>query len=131
MMTESVLVRTRVLEQLDQDCLQNGRPDSVSLPKASISPEEDGNRSPYKLLEAALTRITVLEKRRDISYCFTFRASTGNGCIIRGYGGVLSSQRHSVRHLRTTATPEHQAATIILQNAIRVGKSHLVSFITS
>lgn len=114
-MAESITARTKVLEQLDQDCSQGERPRSVPSPNASIPRKEDANRSLYKILEAALTRISVLEKKRGISYCCAFKASTtGTECIIRGCGGVLSAQ-HTARHLRTTFTPEHQVASIITQ----------------
>jgi len=113
-MAESLLVRTKVLEQLDQDCSQGGRPNSVSLLNVSIPPKDDANRSLHKILEAALTRVSVLEKRRDISYFYAFKASTGKACIVRGCGSVLSAQ-HTVRHLKTTSTPEHQVAAIVLQ----------------
>ena len=114
MMAESVLARTKALEQLEQDCSQGERPHSVSPPNMSIPPKEDANRSLYKILEAALTRVSVLEKRRDICYCCAFKASTGDECIIRGCGSVVST-RHTVRHLRTTSTPQHQVAAMILQ----------------
>ncbi|KAL2056588.1 hypothetical protein ABVK25_002982 [Lepraria finkii] len=114
MMAESVLARTKALEQLDQDCSPGERPHSVPPPHMSIPPKEDANRSLYKILEAALTRISVLEKRRDICYCCAFKAPTGDECIIRGCGSVVSTQ-HTVRHLRTTSTPQHQVAAMILQ----------------
>ena len=114
MMAESVLARTKALEQLDQDCSPGERPHSVPPPHMSIPPKEDANRSLYKILEAALTRISVLEKRRDICYCCAFKAPTGDECIIRGCGSVVSTQ-HTIRHLRTTSTPQHQVAAMILQ----------------
>ena len=114
MMAESVLARTKVLEQLDQDCSQGERPHSVPPPNMSIPPKEDANRSLYKMLEAVLTRVSVLEKRRDICYCCAFKASTGDECIIRGCGSIISTH-HTVRHLKTTSTPQHQVAAMILQ----------------
>ena len=75
---ESVLARIIALEQLDQDYSQGERPYSVSPPNISIPPKEATNRSLYKILEAALTRVSVLEKRRDIYYYCAFKASTGD-----------------------------------------------------
>lgn len=66
-------------------------------------------------MEAALARISVLEKRRDISYSSAFKASNGTECIIRGCRSDLSKRGHVVRHLKTTPTPEHQVAAIVLQ----------------
>lgn len=77
-MAESVLARIKVLEQLDQDCSQDERPRCIPLPEVSILPKEDANPSLHHMLEAALMRILVLEKRRDISYCYSFKASSGS-----------------------------------------------------
>jgi len=66
-------------------------------------------------MEAALARVSVLERRRDISYNSAFKASNGTECIIRGCGGDLSKREHAVRHIKTTSTPEHQVAAIVLQ----------------
>ena len=113
MLAESLLARTEALEQFGQGS-QGERPHSVPPPNVSSPPTEDANRSLYKILEAALTRILVLEKRRDICYCCAFKASTGHECIIRGCASTVSTQ-HNVRHLRTTSTPQHQVAATILQ----------------
>ena len=76
-------------------------------------------------MEASLARISVLENRMDISYSSAFKASNGTECIIRGCGGNLSKQEHALRHLKTTSTPEHQVAAIVLQQTecLECGKS--------
>ena len=76
-------------------------------------------------MEASLARISVLEKRRDISYRSAFKASNGTECIIRGCGSDLSKREHAVRHIKTTSTPEHQVAAIVLQQTecLECGKS--------
>ncbi len=76
---------------------------------------DEAERSLYKIMEAALARVSVLEKRRDISYSSACKASNGTECIIRGCGGDLSKREHAVRHIKTTSTPEHQVAAIVLQ----------------
>lgn len=42
-MAESLLVKNKVLEQLNQDYSQGGRPSSVSLLSLSIPPKDDAN----------------------------------------------------------------------------------------
>ena len=66
-------------------------------------------------MEAALARVSVLERRRDISYSSAFIVSNGTECIIRGCGSDLSKREHAVRHIKTTSTPEHQVDAIVLQ----------------
>ncbi len=112
---ESVLARIEVLENLDQDYSHDGRPRCVSPASASNLAKDEADRSLYKILEAALTRVSVLENRRDISYHSAFKASNGTECIIRGCGGDLSKRKHALRHIKTTSTPEHQVAAIVLQ----------------
>lgn len=69
----------------------------------------------YKILEAALTRVSILENRKDISYRFAFKASNGIECIIRECEGDLFKREHALRHIKTTSTLEHQVAAIVLQ----------------
>ncbi len=113
--TESVLARIEILEHLDQDNSHNDHPRCVSPVSASNLAEDEADRSLYKILEAALTRVSVLENRRDISYRSAFKASNGTECIVRGCGGDLSKREHALRHIKTTFTPEHQVAAIVLQ----------------
>ncbi|KAL2049684.1 hypothetical protein ABVK25_010025 [Lepraria finkii] len=82
---------------------------------SELSRTTKAERSLYKIMEAALARISVLEKRRDISYSSAFKVSNRTECIIRGCGGDLSKREHAVRHIKTTSTPEHQVAAIVLQ----------------
>lgn len=112
---ESVLARIEVLEHFDQDYSHDDRPRYASPASASILAKDEADRSLYKILEAALTRVSVLEKRRDISYRSAFKASNGTECIIRGCGGDLSKREHALRHIKTTSTPEHEVAAIVLQ----------------
>ncbi len=119
-MAETVFARIEVLEHLDQDHshgerLRSGSPDNItSLPKEKV------NRPLYKTLETALTRISVLEKRRDISYDHAFKASNGKQCMIRGCGSELSRPNHAIRHIKNTSTPEHQVATMVTMNELPV-----------
>ena len=113
--TESVLARIEILEHLDQDYSHDDPPRCVSPTSSSNLAKDEADRSLYKILEAALTRVSVLENRRDISYRSAFKASSGTECIIRGCGGDLSKREHALRHIKTTPTPEHQVAAIVLQ----------------
>lgn len=69
----------------------------------------------YKHLEAALARVLVLERRRDICYRSAFKAADGGECIVRGYGSKSSLPKNAIRHYNTIPTPEHEVAAIILQ----------------
>ena len=69
--------------------------------------KDEADRLLYKMLEAALTRVLVLENRRDISYRSAFKASNGTECIIRGYRGDLSSREHALRYIKITPIPKH------------------------
>ncbi len=118
-MIESMLARIVVLEQSKNDHSDSNRPRCVLPASASTHTNDETGQSAYKILEAALARVTVLEKMKDISYHSAFKASDtvadGKNCIVRGCGGKLSVQKHLVRHLNATPTPEHQVAAIILQ----------------
>lgn len=118
---ESILTRIQVLEQFDQDYSHSDR-SSTNEPTLT---NNEAERSLYKIMEAALARVSVLEKRKDISYSSAFKASNGTECIIRGCGGDLSKREHAVRHIKTTSTPEHQVAAIVLQQTkcLECGKS--------
>ena len=108
---ESIIARIKVLEHFDQDYSHSDR----SSTNEPILANDEAKRSLYKIIEAALARVSVLERRRDISYNSAFKASNGTECIIRGCGGDLSKREHAVRHIKTTSTPEHQIAAIVLQ----------------
>lgn len=110
-MTESALARLEVLERFDQDHTHGERSRSGSPANVPILPKEEANRSLYKILESTLMRISVLEKRRDISYLNAFKASNGTECFIRGCGGEFPN---TLPRIRTTSTPERQVAAIIL-----------------
>ena len=118
---ESIIARITALEHFDQDHSHSDR----SSPNDSILANDETERSLYKIMEVALARVSVLEKRRDISYSSAFKASNGTECIIRGCGGDLSKREHAVRHIKTTSTPEHQVAAVILQQTecLACGKS--------
>ena len=108
---ESIIARIQVLEHFDQDYSHSDRSSTNERTLAN----DEAERSLYKIMEAALARVSVLEKRRDISYSSAFKVSNGTECIIRGCGGDLSKREHAVRHIKTTSTPEHQVAAIVLQ----------------
>lgn len=114
-MTESILVRIEALEHFDRDHSHTARLPPGSPDNTMQVSEEDGNRPLYKHLEAALARVLVLERRRDICYRSAFKAADGGECIVRGCGSKSSSPKNAIRHFNTTATPEHEAAAIILQ----------------
>lgn len=76
---------------------------------------ENGNRQLYKMLEAALARVLVLEGRRDICYQNAFKAASETECIVRGCGSKPTSCKNDVRHLKNTRSPEHEVAAILLQ----------------
>jgi len=114
-MTESILVRIEALEHFDQDHSYIARRLSVSPDDTTQISEEDANRPLYKQLEAALARVLVLERRRDICYRSAFKAADGGECIVRGCGSKSSSPKNAIRHFNTTPTPEHEVAAIILQ----------------
>ena len=59
---ESIFDRTQVLETMDQRHFQGERPCCCFLPRSSTVPKEDTNQSLYRILEVALTRISVLGK---------------------------------------------------------------------
>lgn len=113
-MTESALVRLEVLERYDQDHAHGERSRPGSPANVSILRKEEANGSLYKILENTLLRISVLEKKRDISYRNAFKASNGTECFIRGCGGDFSRRQNTLQHSRTTPTPERQVAAIIL-----------------
>lgn len=108
---ESIIARIEVLEQSDLDYSHSDR----SSINESTPANDEAERSLDKIIEAALARISVLEKRRDISYRSAFKSSNGTRCIIRGCGSNFSKREHTVRHIKTTSTPEHQVAAIVLQ----------------
>lgn len=66
-------------------------------------------------MKIVLTRVSVLEKRKNIFYNSAFKVSNGAECIIRRCEGDLFKREHAVRHIKTTFTPEHQVAAIVLQ----------------
>ncbi|KAL2056606.1 hypothetical protein ABVK25_003000 [Lepraria finkii] len=114
-MTESILVRIEALERFDQDHSRIARLPSGSPDNTMQISEEDANRPLYKQLEAALARILVLERRRDIFYRFAFKAADGGECIVRGCGSKSSLPKNAIRHFNSTPTPEHEVAAIVLQ----------------
>ena len=67
------------------------------------------------MFEAVLARIAVLESRRDICYRHAFKTAGVEECMIRGCGTTSSAPKNAIRHLKNTATPEHEVATAILQ----------------
>ena len=111
---ESILARVKVLEHFDKDYSHS----DLSSTNESTLANDEAERSLYKIMEASLARISVLEKSRDIFYRSAFKASNGTECIIRGCGSDLSKREHAVRHIKTTSTPEHQVAAIVLQQTV-------------
>ena len=67
----------------------------------------------YKMLTAALARISILEKTRDISYRDGFKAAS-QACIVRGCERKFASHENVLRHLKESSTPQHQVVAIIL-----------------
>ena len=65
------------------------------------------------MLTAALARISILEKTRDISYRDGFKAAS-QACIVRGCERKFVSHENVLRHLKESSTPQHQVAAIIL-----------------
>ncbi len=114
-MTESILVRIEALEHFDQDHSYTARLPSGSPDNTMQISEEDANWPLFKKLEAALARVLVLERRRDICYRSAFKAADGGECIVRGCGSKSSLPKNAIRHFNTTPTPEHEVAAIILQ----------------
>lgn len=80
-------------------------------------------------MKVALTRVSVLERRRNISYNSAFKASNETECIVRECEGDLSKREHAVRHIKTTFTFEHQVAAIVLQQTecLKCSKSWKIS----
>ena len=111
--TESILVRIQDLEHYDRDHADTARLPSDSPDNTIL--EEDSNRPLYKKLEAALARVLVLERRRDICYRSAFKAVDSGECIVRGCGSKSSSPQNAIRHFSSTPTPEHEVAAIITQ----------------
>ena len=72
------------------------------------------NRLLYKILEAALTRLTILESRRDIYYRYTFKVVDREEYIIRGYSIISSSTKNTIRYIKNTAIPKYKVAVVIL-----------------
>lgn len=66
-------------------------------------------------MKVALTHVSVLERRRNISYNSAFKASNETECIVRECEGDLSKQEHAIRHIKTTFILKHQVAAIVLQ----------------
>lgn len=108
------MARIEVLERLDKENTHPERLRSGSSDGTTRGPGEDGNRQLYNILEATLARLIVLEERRDICYRNAFKAAVETDCIVRGCGGKLS-RKNDLRHVKTTGTPEHEVAAIILQ----------------
>lgn len=85
---ESIIARIKVLEHFDQDYFHSDR----SSTNEPILANDEAERSLYKIMEAALARVSVLERRRDISYNSAFKASNGIEYIIRDVGGICRSE---------------------------------------
>ena len=118
-----MLARIEALEHFDRNHSYTERHTS-DLPDETMQiSEEDADRSLYKHLEAALARVLVLERRRDICYNSAFKAPSGTECIVRGCGSKSSLHKNAIRHCNTTATPEHEVAAFILQqtNCLQCG----------
>lgn len=109
-MAETVLARVEVLERLDREQFTEcPRSSDVSCHTNDATP-----RALYKMLEAALIRISVLERKRDISYLDGFKASHTGGCVVRGCKDRNQRPDNALRHLKDSPSPEHQVAAIIL-----------------
>lgn len=104
-----------MLERYDEGHADAERLRSDSSDSTTPLAAEDGNRQLYKMLEAALARVSVLEGRRDICYWNAFKAAGEAECIVRGCGAKPTSCKNDIRHLKNTRTPEHEVAAIILQ----------------
>lgn len=114
-MVESAVARVEVLERFDEEHGHSERRQSAESDDTMRVSGEDSIRRPTKMLEAVLARISVLEKRRDICYQHAFKAVNEGECLVRGCGAKSSSSKNTMRHFKTTITPEHEIAAIILQ----------------
>ncbi len=114
-LVESLTARIQVLEDRDQAYAHAERQQYGSRHETTHISDVNANRSLYKMLEAALARLTVLESRRDICYRYAFKAADGEECMIRGCSTTSSSTKNAIRHIKNTATPEHEVAAVILQ----------------
>ena len=65
-------------------------------------------------MKITLTRVSVLERRKDISYNSAFKALNETKCIVRECEDNLSKREHAVRYMKITFIFEHQIAAIIL-----------------
>lgn len=117
-MMETIFARVDALESFDTVRSSSNGLGPGSPPIMSIAPAGETGQSLFEMLEAAHARVSILEKRRDIIYTNTFKASSGRKCIIRGCSGKLSRPDHLARHLNATSTPEHRIAAIILLQKI-------------
>ena len=129
-LTEIILARIEVLEHFDQDYSHKDRSRCVLLASASSLVNEEVDRLLYKLLKIALTRVSILENKRDISYRSAFKASNEIECIIRECENYLSKKNHALRHLKTIIIFEHQIAAIVLNQTqcLKCDKSWKISF---
>lgn len=103
------------MEHSDAKYAPAGRPRSITSDGTTRVPGEDENRQIYKMLEAAIARVSILEERRDIYYENAFKATGRADCLVRGCGAKSSSFKNEVRHFKNTRTPEHDIAAILLQ----------------
>ena len=120
-MFETLIARIQVLEDHDLAHAQPGRQHYSSQCEITHVLGENTNRSLYKVFEATLARVAVLESRRDICYRNAFKAADrgktagGEECHVRGCPTISSEPKNAYRHLKNTATPEHEVAAAILQ----------------
>lgn len=112
---ETINARIQVLEDHDLAQAHPKRQHHGSRHETTHISDEDTNRLLFKMFEAVLARVTILESRRDICYRHAFKAVDGEECMIRGCGITSSAPKNAIRHLKNTATPEHEVAAVILQ----------------
>lgn len=112
------------MEGLDKEYVHAKRLYSRRSDDITRVSDEDANRRLYKMLKAALARVSVLEKRKNICYRYAFKAANGAECIVRRCGAKSSSFKNDIRYIKNTTTPEHKVAAIILQqtDCLQYGK---------
>lgn len=66
-------------------------------------------------MKVVFTRVSVLQKRRNIFYSFAFKTLNKTECIIKECKSNLFKREHAVRYIKTTFIFEHQVAVIVLQ----------------
>jgi len=75
--------------------------------------DENINRRFYKILKATLARVSVLKKKKNICYRYTFKAANETEYIIRKYGAKSSSSKNNICYIKNTTTPKHKVVVII------------------